>query len=383
MTGLTRFGMVALGAVLAIAIAVGITTTQTSAGADAGLGIDSASMAVGGQAGLDVNALNVGEPGLGAWSIDVSYDAAIVSVVECATGLEAGGICNPAFTSNTVRLVGASASGLEGDITLAEITFSCDAEGVSQLTLDINVFADATLGHPEPMTPSVQNGQISCGVQAPTATPVSSGSGDDSGCGIFDFQEDAQFALNADPSDPLGLDADNDGVACENLPRLNQVLSCDDFTTQEEAQAVYDADPSDPFDLDGDGDGNACENLPNQSDVLGTSLPPAGTGPFGVNGAGPQVWLIAGLIGAGIAWLSTGAAGAGLVFIGGGSSRASKPTRDESGSGPFDARNEVVTPSETDYQPQMRPTGSRWLSNARKQLSEATVDVPGFRSRRD
>ena len=119
------------------------------------------------------------------------------------------------------------------------------------------------------------------------------------------------------------------------------------------------------------------------SDVLGTSLPPAGTGPFGVNGAGPQVWLIAGLIGAGIAWLSTGAAGAGLVFIGGGSSRAAKRTRDESAAGPFEPRSEVVTPSETDYQPQMRPTGSRGLSTARKQLSEATVDVPGFRSRRD
>ena len=381
MTGLTRFGMVALGAVLAIAIAVGITTTQTSAGADAGLGIDSASMAVGGQAGLDVNALNVGDPGLGAWSIDIFFDPAIVSAVDCAA--EQGGVCNPGFAPNTVRFTGASAGGLDGTTKLAEITFSCDAEGVSALTISIQVFADATIGAPQPLDVSIQDGQISCGVQAPTATPVSSGSGDDSGCDIFDFQEDAQFALNADPSDPLGLDADNDGVACENLPRLNQALSCDDFTTQEEAQAVYDADPSDPFDLDGDGDGNACENLPNQSDVLGTSLPPAGTGPFGVNGAGPQVWLIAGLIGAGIAWLSTGAAGAGLVFIGGGSSRASKPTRDESGSGPFDAHNEVVTPSETDYQPQMRPTGSRWLSNARKQLSEATVDVPGFRSRRD
>ncbi|MCI0856126.1 MAG: excalibur calcium-binding domain-containing protein [Chloroflexi bacterium] len=187
----------------------------------------------------------------------------------------------------------------------------------------------------------------------------------------------------SDPSDPLGLDADNDGIACENLPSLNSALSCDDFATQQEAQAVYDADPSDPFDLDGDGDGTACEGLPVQSDVLGTSLPPAGTGPFDVNGAGPQVWLIAGLIGAGIAWLSTGAAGAGLAFIGGGSSRASKPRRDESVSGPFEPRNEVVTPRETNYEPQMRPTGSRWLSDAREQISNASFDVPGFRSRRD
>ena len=39
-------------------------------------------------------------------------------------------------------------------------------------------------------------------------------------------------------------------------------LNCDDFTYQEEAQAVLDADPSDPNGLDGDNDGIACESLP-------------------------------------------------------------------------------------------------------------------------
>ena len=382
MTGPTRFGMIALGAVLAIAIAIGITTTQTSAAATGSLDVQSASIGVGASAGINVSALGVGDPGLGAWSVDVSYDSAIVSVDACDPGATAGGICNAAYTSNSVRIVGANAAGIEGDIILATITFSCDAEGVSQLTPTNNVFADATLGGPQAMNPSMQGGQIFCGVQAPTATP-SSNNGDGGACDMFDSQEDAQHALNSDPSDPLGLDADNDGVACENLPSLNAALSCDDFATQAEAQAVYDADTSDPFDLDGDGDGVACESLPNQSDVLGTSLPPAGTGPFDVNGAGPQVWLIAGLIGAGIAWLSTGAAGAGLVFIGGGSSKAAKPTRNETGASPFQARNDVVTSKESGYQPQMRPTGSRWLSNAREQLSNATLDVPGFRSRRD
>ncbi len=381
MTGPTRVGIVAFGAVLAIAIAFGIATTQTSAGADAGLGIDSASMAVGGQASLDVNALSVAAPGLGAWAVEILYDGAIVSAVVCDA--EQGGVCNPAFTSNSVYIAGASAGGIEGTNKLAEITFSCDAQGTSALTFNIVVFADATVGAPQPLGVTPQNGQILCGVQAPTATPDSSDGGNGAGCALFDFQEDAQNALISDPSDPQGLDPDNDGVACENLPSLNPALSCDDFASQQEAQAVYDADPSDPFDLDGDGDGIACENLQGQSDVLGTSLPPAGTGPFGANGAGPQVWLIAGLIGAGIAWLSTGAAGAGLVFIGGGSSRTAKATREEPVSGPFEPRNEVVTPRETDYQPQMRPTGSRWLSNARKQLSGATIDVPGFRSRRD
>jgi hypothetical protein len=37
-------------------------------------------------------------------------------------------------------------------------------------------------------------------------------------CSDFTYQEDAQANLNAFPSDPNGLDDDNDGMACENLP---------------------------------------------------------------------------------------------------------------------------------------------------------------------
>jgi hypothetical protein len=40
-------------------------------------------------------------------------------------------------------------------------------------------------------------------------------------------------------------------------------LDCSDFKYQEDAQAVYDQDPSDPNGLDGDdNDGKACESLP-------------------------------------------------------------------------------------------------------------------------
>ena len=44
-------------------------------------------------------------------------------------------------------------------------------------------------------------------------------------------------------------------------------LNCDDFATQDEAQAEYDADPSDPHGLDGnDNDGIACEHLPSSGE---------------------------------------------------------------------------------------------------------------------
>jgi hypothetical protein len=40
----------------------------------------------------------------------------------------------------------------------------------------------------------------------------------DCNCSDFATQAQAQTCLNADPSDPFGLDGDSDGVACESLP---------------------------------------------------------------------------------------------------------------------------------------------------------------------
>jgi hypothetical protein len=52
----------------------------------------------------------------------------------------------------------------------------------------------------------------------PSASVVAQGG--DLDCNDFQFQEDAQAELERDPSDPHGLDGnDNDGIACESLPR--------------------------------------------------------------------------------------------------------------------------------------------------------------------
>ena len=51
-------------------------------------------------------------------------------------------------------------------------------------------------------------------------------------------------------------------AAWERAPSaFAQDLDCSNFITQEEAQAAYDADPSDPSGLDADSDGIACEEL--------------------------------------------------------------------------------------------------------------------------
>ncbi len=51
---------------------------------------------------------------------------------------------------------------------------------------------------------------------AQLATPLAVG---DKNCSDFQYQEDAQAVYDQDPSDPNGLDGDdNDGKACESLP---------------------------------------------------------------------------------------------------------------------------------------------------------------------
>ncbi|HVW41139.1 MAG TPA: calcium-binding protein [Amycolatopsis sp.] len=49
--------------------------------------------------------------------------------------------------------------------------------------------------------------------------PLAFGATADKDCSDFQYQEDAQAVYDANPSDPNGLDGnDNDGIACESLP---------------------------------------------------------------------------------------------------------------------------------------------------------------------
>ncbi|HEY1487981.1 MAG TPA: excalibur calcium-binding domain-containing protein [Micromonosporaceae bacterium] len=110
----------------------------------------------------------------------------------------------------------------------------------------------------------------------------------DLNCSDFQYQEEAQKVLDADPSDPNHLDGDHDGTACDTLPKQSAQQSstsqtppdqppaqlpaaqppassssgdkdCADFATQAEAQAELNTNPSDPHHLDADGDHYACE----------------------------------------------------------------------------------------------------------------------------
>lgn len=99
----------------------------------------------------------------------------------------------------------------------------------------------------------------------------------DRDCSDFDSQPEAQEVLEDNPNDPNGLDGDYDGVACEELPGGGSASAspaagpsgglppapggdydCADLTYSQ-AQQVLRSDPSDPHGLDADDDGEACE----------------------------------------------------------------------------------------------------------------------------
>lgn len=129
---------------------------------------------VGEQGSVDILAGNGPEP-LGAWDMEISYDPEIASVVGCIP--KQTSLCDKQFHKDSVRVSGASAKGLTGDIILATLTFRCENEGESPLSLTLIVFGSA-IGFPIP--PQTNDGRIVCeeqdGMSAdatpePTKTP--------------------------------------------------------------------------------------------------------------------------------------------------------------------------------------------------------------------
>ena len=149
-----------------------ISCVTQVAGEGAAIKIGSGTAAVGGRAAVELEALDVPEPGLGAWTIDAAYDTGIVSAVSCTPGSDGLSVCNPEFADDTVRVTGANIDGLPGDSTLASITFECEAEGSSDLTLTVQVLADATIGNPQTIEAFTIDGEITCTPSAPAPTPT-------------------------------------------------------------------------------------------------------------------------------------------------------------------------------------------------------------------
>jgi hypothetical protein len=84
--------------------------------------------------------------------------------------------------------------------------------------------------------------------------------------------------------------------------RIQEDFDCVDFEFQEEAQEVYDQDPSDPYNLDPSGDGVACSSLPFSSPRV-LQVPRTGTGQLSDSNGGLLVTIsLLSSLGAAAAW---------------------------------------------------------------------------------
>jgi hypothetical protein len=180
MKGSTRqIGIRTVAAIIVAVAALALLATQVFA---QDVSIDDGSAAVGEEVSVELNAADIGEPGLGAWSIDITFDPDVVSAVACDVELAgAQNVCNPAYADDTVRIAGAAGVGLEGDSKLATITFECEDDGESAIEVNLVHFADGTIGGPEPIDADVTNGTITCGGEPGGLPPTGQGGRSDQG----------------------------------------------------------------------------------------------------------------------------------------------------------------------------------------------------------
>jgi hypothetical protein len=179
----TALRLAATAALAAGAILL-ITAQAAAQGPTAAVGDGSA--ALGERVTVELAANGIAAPGLAAWSIDISYDPSVLEVLSCNPVADTGNqVCNPDFTDDSMRLAGASANGLEGDSTLAELTFKCIAAGTSDIEIGLVTFADATLGAPAPIDAEVDNGEITCAAGAAGLPDSGQGAGRESGASLF------------------------------------------------------------------------------------------------------------------------------------------------------------------------------------------------------
>jgi len=179
-------GLVALALVLLVGDPAGSTGTAT-------IRVGSAEGASGDQITVRLEALGVPEPGLGAFTVDVTYDPNVASPVACQkdpAGTLDAVFCNTAFSGDTIRVGGFRASsGATGGVALAEITFrlvgqtdACgsldpaaeefaDTEGRPIVPLDLAPGSLCVKGTSGGSTPSGATPAVAAHPEGPSATP--------------------------------------------------------------------------------------------------------------------------------------------------------------------------------------------------------------------
>jgi len=131
-----------LGDVALVALAfLALSAAAPALGAGGTIRIQSASVATGESAGVRLEGVGFAAPGLGAITVDVSYDPEAVAVTACEADPENVfdlALCNHEFAPDTIRVSIVDTQGKTGDFVLAEITFEPTGEA-GHADLDVSV----------------------------------------------------------------------------------------------------------------------------------------------------------------------------------------------------------------------------------------------------
>jgi hypothetical protein len=163
----------ALAAAL-LAVVATLAIASSASAAVSSLEVGSATVAPGGSVTVNVT-VDSTAPGVGAWGLNISYDATVIDATDCSS---VAGQCNENFGESTIRMNGATTEGIVGDgQVLGTITFT--ALGEDGDSSDLTVDAGFTLADPEgttlSVTPTGGTITIATATEAPTAAPTSPG----------------------------------------------------------------------------------------------------------------------------------------------------------------------------------------------------------------
>ena len=154
--------MLRAAAALAVAVTLGLLAAGTASAED--LSIERLTVGQSGTATVHLTLEDVPAPGLGAWTVRVFYDPEVIAITSCTA--PPAGICNPPAGAGVIHTAGATSSGLIGDTTLATINISCLDIATTALTIVVVTLADATVGTPQPIPPTIDHGAVTCLTQA-------------------------------------------------------------------------------------------------------------------------------------------------------------------------------------------------------------------------
>lgn len=169
-------GLVGIAAVAALLFGGAILGGAVFAQDGDTVGVSDGSAQTGESDEVTIEATDIGDPGLGAWTLDIHYDSSVITATDCTA--EQGGVCNPNFADGVARITGATAGGLEGDSTLGTFEFECgDDAGTSDLDIQVSTFADATLGDPTDIDVTVVDGTFTCSEEEVVTAVPAAGTG--------------------------------------------------------------------------------------------------------------------------------------------------------------------------------------------------------------